>query len=87
MIVYSIQHYTCKVKDSHRPRTESPNSRKERKKLVREQKAEKREVKMKKHVKKCKVLSADYEGSRQFSLLTRNGNYKVNFFVVTTHFL
>ena len=43
-----------KFKDSHRPRTESPNSRKERKKLVREQKAEKREVKMKKHVKKRK---------------------------------
>ena len=43
-----------KFKDSHRPRTESPNSRKERKKLVREQKAEKREVKMKKHIKKRK---------------------------------
>jgi len=43
-----------KFKDSHRPRTESPNSRKERKKLVREHKAEKREVKMKKHIKKRK---------------------------------
>ena len=43
-----------KFKDGHRPRTESPNSRKERKKLVREEKAEKRETKMKKHVKKRK---------------------------------
>ena len=43
-----------KFKDSHRPRTESPNSRKERKKLVREEKAEKRESKMKKHIKKRK---------------------------------
>ena len=43
-----------KFKDSHRPRTESPNSRKERKKLVREEKAEKREGKMKKHIKKRK---------------------------------
>ena len=43
-----------KFKDSHRPRHESPNSRKERKKLVREQRAEKREGKMKKHIKKRK---------------------------------
>lgn len=43
-----------KFKDSHRPRTESPSSRKERKKLVREEKAEKRESKMKKHIKKRK---------------------------------
>ena len=43
-----------KFKDSHRPRTESPNSRKERKKGLREEKAEKRENKMKKHIKKRK---------------------------------
>ena len=43
-----------KFKDSHRPRTESPDSRKARKKAVREEKAEKRENKIKKHIKKRK---------------------------------
>ena len=43
-----------KFRDSHRPRTESPDSRKARKKAVREEKAEKRENKIKKHIKKRK---------------------------------
>merc|ERR1712226_739337 len=41
-------------KDSHRPRDESPNSRKERKKAVKEAQADKRKSKMKKHLKKRK---------------------------------
>ena len=41
-------------KDSHRPRDESPNSKKERKKALKEEKAEKRKNKVKKHVKKRK---------------------------------
>merc|ERR1712029_505394 len=41
-------------KDSHRPRDESPNSRKERKKAVKDAQADKRKTKMKKHLKKRK---------------------------------
>lgn len=40
--------------DSHRPRGESPNSRKERKKAIKDEQAEKRKSKIKKHVKKRK---------------------------------
>merc|ERR1712223_124432 len=43
-----------KFKDSHRPRNESPNSRKERKKALKAETAEKRKSKVKKHVKKRK---------------------------------
>ena len=45
-------------KDSHRPRDESPNSRKERKKAFKADKAEKRKTKVKKHVKKRKEKAA-----------------------------
>ena len=45
-------------KDSHRPRDESPNSRKERKKAFKADKAEKRKTKVKKHVKKRKEKTA-----------------------------
>ena len=41
-------------KDSHRPRDESPNSKKERKKALKAENAEKRKNKVKKHVKKRK---------------------------------
>lgn len=41
-------------KDSHRPRDESPNSKKERKKTVKAEQAEKRKTKVKKHIKKRK---------------------------------
>lgn len=41
-------------KDSHRPRDESPNSKKERKKAIKAEQAEKRKNKVKKHVKKRK---------------------------------
>lgn len=41
-------------KDSHRPRDESPGSKKERKKAVKDEKAEKRKSKVKKHIKKKK---------------------------------
>jgi RIO kinase 1 len=44
--------------DSHRPRDESPNSRNERKKAVKEEQAAKRKDKMKKHVKKRKEKGA-----------------------------
>lgn len=40
--------------NSHRPREESPESKKARKKAVKEAQAEKRKVKVKKHVKKRK---------------------------------
>lgn len=45
---------SSKFKDSHRPRNESPNSRKERKKALKIETAEKRKSKVKKHVKKRK---------------------------------
>lgn len=41
-----------KFKPSARPRDESPNSKKARKKAVKDEKAEKRKTKTKKHVKK-----------------------------------
>ncbi|XP_071561482.1 serine/threonine-protein kinase RIO1 isoform X1 [Temnothorax nylanderi] len=44
-----------KFVNSARPRDESPESRKARKKAIKEQQAEKRKVKIKKHVKKRKV--------------------------------
>ncbi|KAL0124767.1 hypothetical protein PUN28_006551 [Cardiocondyla obscurior] len=44
-----------KFVNSARPRNESPESRKMRKKAVKEQQAEKRKIKIKKHVKKRKV--------------------------------
>ncbi|KAG5321814.1 RIOK1 kinase, partial [Acromyrmex heyeri] len=44
-----------KFVSSARPRNESPESRKARKKAVKEQQAEKRKVKIKKHVKKRKI--------------------------------
>jgi len=44
-------------KNSHRPRDESPNSKKERKKAVKAEQAEKRKNKIKKHVKKRKEKS------------------------------
>jgi len=43
-----------KFKDSHRPRNESPNSRRERKKALKAEIADKRKSKVKKHVKKRK---------------------------------
>lgn len=43
-----------KFVSTRRPRDESPDSKKERKKAVREQQAEKRKVKVKKHIKKKK---------------------------------
>ena len=43
-----------KFKDSHRPRNESPNSRKDRKKALKAETAEKRKSKVKIHVKKRK---------------------------------
>ena len=45
---------SLKFKDSHRPRNESPNSRKERKQTLKAETAEKRKSKIKKHVKKRK---------------------------------
>ena len=45
---------SSKFKDSHRPRNESPNSRKERKQALKAETAEKRKSKIKKHVKKRK---------------------------------
>ena len=45
-------------KDSHRPRDESPNSKKARKAAVKAANAEKRKVKVKKHVKKRKEKQA-----------------------------
>jgi len=45
---------SSKFKDSHRPRNESPNSRKERKQALKAETAEKRKSKIKKHVKKSK---------------------------------
>lgn len=44
-----------KFVNSARPRNESPESRKARKKAIKEQQAEKRKVKIKKHVKKRKI--------------------------------
>ncbi|XP_012525080.1 serine/threonine-protein kinase RIO1 [Monomorium pharaonis] len=44
-----------KFVNSARPRNESPESRKMRKKAIKEQQAEKRKVKIKKHVKKRKI--------------------------------
>ncbi|KAL6260388.1 hypothetical protein P5V15_007916 [Pogonomyrmex californicus] len=44
-----------KFVNSARPRNESPESRKARKKAVKEQQAEKRKVKIKKHIKKRKI--------------------------------
>lgn len=43
-----------KFKDCSRPRDESPESKKLRKKAVKDAKADKRKVKIKKHVKKRK---------------------------------
>jgi len=43
-----------KFKDSHRPRNESPNSRKERKQALKAETADKRKSKVKKHIKKRK---------------------------------
>ena len=48
------QEGSSKFKDSHRPRNESPNSRKERKNALKAETAEKRKSKIKKHVKKRK---------------------------------
>ena len=48
------QEGSSKFKDSHRPRNESPNSRKERKQALKAETAEKRKSKIKKHVKKRK---------------------------------
>lgn len=45
---------TSKFKNSARPRDESPESKKARKKAVKDAKAEQRKVKVKKHVKKRK---------------------------------
>lgn len=45
---------SSKFINSRRPRDESPNSRKERKRAVKDQQAEKRKIKIKKHVKKRK---------------------------------
>lgn len=45
---------TSKFKNSARPRDESPDSKKARKKAVKDAKAEQRKVKVKKHVKKRK---------------------------------
>lgn len=42
------------ILDGRRPRDESPNSRKERKKAFREEKSAKRKEKVKKHIKKRK---------------------------------
>ena len=47
-----------KFKDSHRPRNESPNSRKERKKALKVENADKRKSKVKKHIKKRKEKAA-----------------------------
>jgi len=47
-----------KFKDSHRPRNESPNSRKERKKALKVENADKRKLKVKKHIKKRKEKAA-----------------------------
>jgi len=46
-----------KFVSSHRPRDESPNSKKERKKAIKDANAEQRKVKIKKHVKKKKEQS------------------------------
>ena len=50
----SDEEEASKFKDSHRPRNESPNSRKERKKALKAENADKRKSKVKKHIKKRK---------------------------------